>query len=62
MWYGLVKRVQDHVNNGTNRAQTPGYRAVTAIRPTSTQLADMICYMLLLSMLIQGRSLYPHNS
>lgn len=40
---GLVKRAQDHVNNGTSQAQTPGYRAVTASHPASTQMTDMTC-------------------
>lgn len=56
---GLVKRARDHVNNGTSQAQTPGYRAVTAIPPASTRMTDMTCYEKLLSMSIQGSSLHP---
>lgn len=57
--WGLVKRAQDHVNNGTSQAQTPGYRPVTAVPPASTPMTDMAYYEELLSMSIQGSSLYP---
>lgn len=56
---GLVKRAQDHVNNGTSQAQTPGYRAVTVIPPASIRMTDTTCYEKLLSMSIQGSSLCP---
>lgn len=57
--WGLVKRAQDHVNNGSSQAQTPGYKAVTAVPLASAPMTDMTCYEVLLSMSIHGSSLYP---
>lgn len=56
---GLVKRAQDHVNNGTSQAQTPGYRGCHCHSPCPTQMTDMTCYEEPLSTSIQGSSLYP---